>query len=44
MLKRCFTLIGDKAGDLPHAIIANLHVRKSNVVILTPEMVGTVDV
>ncbi len=30
--------------DLPHAIVVRLHVRKSNVVILTPETAGTVGV
>ncbi len=29
---------------LPHAIVVRLHVRKSHVVILTPETVGTVGV
>ncbi len=29
---------------LPHAIVVMLHVRKSNVVILTPETAGTVGV
>ncbi len=29
---------------LPHAIVVRLHVRKSNVVILTPETAGTVGV
>ncbi len=28
----------------PHAIVVKLHVRKSNVVILTPEKAGTVGV
>ncbi len=29
---------------LPHVIVVRLHVRKINVVILTPETVGTVSV
>ncbi len=29
---------------LPHAIVVRLHVRKSNIVVLTPETVGTVGV
>ncbi len=36
-----FTL---KRFHLPHAIVVRLHVRKSNVVILTPETAVTVGV
>ncbi len=36
-------LISDKV-HVPHAIAGKLHVRKINVVILTPETAGTVGV
>ncbi len=39
-----FTLIGETRLHLPHAIEVGLHVRKSNVVILTPETAGTLGV